>query len=122
MLYQAAFKPKVPILTQYTGELVNEKGVTYEGYAIAMANLSDLPPTPPGSPAVTPEIWAVKESGYMVDCNTLKFEITFFAAYYWSSNKVPFQDPPDYYRLQPGSTIVETYRRMPTTCQQCSRK
>ncbi len=118
VVYQAAFKPKVQVLTRYTGEMANEGGTNYRSQIIAMVNQSDQPPGP-DSPANSPEVWAIRERGSMVDCNTMKFEIDFFAVYLWASNKVPFQDPPDSYRLAPGAVIQETYRRILTECAQC---
>lgn len=117
IVYQAAFKPRVTVLTRYTGEMVNEGGTNYRSQIIAMVNQSDQPPGV-DSPANTPEVWAIRERGYLSDCDTMKFEIDFFAVYLWSSNKVPFRDPPDSFRLTSG-TIKETYRRMPTECTQC---
>ncbi len=44
VVYQAAFKPKVPVLTRYTGEMVNEGGPKYRSQIMAMVNQSDQPP------------------------------------------------------------------------------
>ena len=118
IVYQAAFKPRVPVLTQFSGEMVSEGLTTYRSQIIALVNQSDQPPGP-DSPGNSPEVSAIREHGSMVDCNTMKFEIDFFATYLWASNKVPFQDPPDSSRLAPGAIIQETYRRMPTQCTQC---
>jgi hypothetical protein len=120
VVYQAAFefKPRVQVLTRYTGEMVSEGWTNFRGQIIAMVNQSDQPPGP-DSPANSPEVWAIRERGSMVDCNTMKFEIDFFAVYLWASNKVPFQDPPDSSRLAPGAVSQETYRRMATECAQC---
>jgi hypothetical protein len=115
---QAAFKPMVQVLTLYTGEMVHERGTNYRSQIIAMVNQSDQPPGQ-GSPANFPEVWAARSRGVMVDCNTMNFEIDFFAVYLWSSNKVPFKDQPDSSRLAPGVVIKETYHRMPAECAQC---
>ncbi len=118
IMYQAAFKPRVTVLTQYTGELVNERGTSYRAQIIAMVNQSDLPPGT-DSPSNTPQLYAIRERGDLTDCNTLNFVIDFFVISTWSSNLVPFKDTPDSSRLAPGAVIKETYHRMPTDCPQC---
>lgn len=112
------FKPKVPALAAYSGVTIMKSGNFYTSNLIALANTSDLPPLP-GSPSLFPQIWAVRSLIHLLDCNTLHNEIVFWGAYLSTSNKVPFQDAPDAYLLQPPATEIETYRRMPKDCAIC---
>jgi hypothetical protein len=101
-----------PVKTIWSGSIVRTN-TTFDLYAIGMTNAST------GFPAPTPDVWAVHAKVRLTDCNTLHIDYDFFGAYYWSSNKTPFVDLPDYVVAPPP--FSETYKRMPTTCQQCGR-
>ena len=119
VIFQAAFKPRVPVLTRYSGEMTHVKAKTFDIYAIAMVNTSELPPDP-GADSTLPQVWAIRSRAEISDCNTLDLTIDFFAAYNWRSDLVPYLDPPDTYRLSPGNLIREKYHRVTTeVCTSC---
>jgi hypothetical protein len=119
VVFQAAFKPRVPILTQYTGEMRHVKAAIFDTFIIAMVNNSELPPDP-GADSTRPQVWAVRSRGEIKDCDTFEFEIDFFVVYNWRGDLVPFKDAPDTHRLAPGNVIRETYHRMnAAVCTEC---
>lgn len=114
VVYDQGFTPAIPKLSPFVGRLAQVRHGGLVGQVIALANLSAVPP-PQGGP--NPQIWAAREFGHMVDCDTLEFEIDFYGVYAWG--KVPFVDPPDGSRLPPSGVIRETYLRMPIQCEVC---
>ncbi len=72
---------------------------------------SAFPPTPDSY-----ELDAVRGLLSFTDCENIQFTYDFYGVYF-DLNKVPFVDPPDI-NVDP-SGILETYRRMPTTCAVC---
>ena len=77
------------------------------------------------SPTDLPEVDIVHGRIRLVDCNTLTHTIDTYAGYLsFAPEKTPFVTPPDLNFLQilfnpPVTTLVETYRRMPTACPVC---
>ncbi len=104
-------------LSEFSGELIKQEDGTYRAYALALANSSSVPPPMGG---LDPQIWAIREHVTLTDCNTLQFEIDFFAVYAWGHT--PFLDTPDGYRLPPGTVAIETYKRMATSCPVCGEE
>ena len=98
-------------LSEFSGELIKQPDGSYKGYALALANPSDVPP-PLGGP--DPNVAAVRETARMTACDTLEFEIDFNAIYAWG--KIPFVDNP----MVSRGPASETYHRMPTKCEVCS--
>ncbi len=112
--YDEGFTPAVPKLSEYSGELVRVGFNTYVGRAIALANMSSAPPNAGGIP---PQIWAIRETGRLTDCNTMEFDIDFFGVYQWG--RIPFVDQPDASKLPVEGVIHETYTRMARKCAVC---
>lgn len=102
-------------LSPYAGEFFKLSNGKYRGFAMALVNSDTIPPAGPGSTGNTPpRIWALRETVELTDCDTLVTSIDFSAEYSWG--KTPFVDAPDFHKLTPGTTINETYHRMPTEC------
>lgn len=101
-----------PVKTVFAGSILKTQGA-FEFYAIGMVNDSTSFPAP------APQVYAVHATVRVIDCSTLRFDYDFFGAYLWSSNRIPFVDPPDYVVSPPP--FSETYRRMPTDCPQCGK-
>jgi hypothetical protein len=71
-----------------------------------------------------PELDVVRSRLRLVDCNTIENTIDVFVVYFSfdSMSMTPFVTPPDLDILAEyteGEPIVETYRRMPTSCPAC---
>jgi hypothetical protein len=101
--------------TSLSGNLVQVKYRTYISQSIAIYTTSpDMVPSPD-----TLELDVVHSKIELTDCDTLKNTIDLFGAYF-DLSKTPFVDPPDLSYIPPGqTTIVETYRRMPSLCKVC---
>jgi hypothetical protein len=96
-----------PYNTKYTGELIR-KGKTLHLNAMNILNM-DSTLVPPDVSKL--HIWAIRQTGKLTDCDTLNMTDVFAGGYYWTSNKVPLKDPPDYPLPDTG---LETYHRLPS--------
>ena len=100
--------------TGWSGQLTRLKNGQYVAQEISFYTTS--PEMQP--PLNTLEMDAVRGWMQFVNCNKIKFNYDFFAAYF-DVSKVPFVATPDLNYLPPGG-ISETYRRMPLRCPACS--
>jgi hypothetical protein len=75
---------------------------------MAIHNTSGTYPVNPS----TLHIWAITQTGTFTDCDTLEMTDDVAAGYFWTSNKVPLKDAPDWVIL--SSPLVETYHRLPS--------
>ena len=96
-----------PYNTKYTGEMIR-KGNNLKVNAMNILNM-DSTIIPPDVSKLN--IWAIMQTGKLIDCDTLQITDVFAGGYYWTSNKVPLKDPPDY---PLPATGVETYKRLPS--------
>jgi hypothetical protein len=116
VMFQGAYQADA-VETKYTGEIV-PKGDHYEGGIIQLCT------TEAKFPAPLPYMIAAWGSWRLTDCNTLSITWTFAGTYsassIWAATgaKVPFRDRLDDDWLA-GTTLQETYRRVPTTCAVC---
>jgi len=96
-----------PYNTKYTGEMIR-KGNNLKVNAMNIFNMDStiLPPD-----VTKLNIWAITQTGKLIDCDTLEITDVFAGGYYWTSNKVPLKDTPDYPLPVTG---VETYNRLPS--------
>jgi hypothetical protein len=96
-----------PYNTKYTGVLLRkDRKLTLN--AMSILNMENTLVPPDGSKL---NIWAIQQSGEIVNCNTLELVDIFGGGYYWTSDKVPLKDPPDYTL---PATAPETYHRLPS--------
>jgi hypothetical protein len=95
-----------PYNTKYTGELIR-KGTKLRLNAMGILNMDNTLVPPDVSKL---HIWAFSQTGGFIDCETLQLTDVFVGGYYWTSNKVPLKDAPDYFPVP--TPIVETYHRL----------
>jgi len=96
-----------PIVTKYTGELIR-RGDRLDTTFMGVLNM-DSTSVPPLVENL--HIWAIQQTGQFINCNTIQLIDVFAGGYFWTSNKVPLKDPPDY---PLPATGLETYHRLPS--------
>lgn len=110
MIYDPAYTLGLfgfPYNTKYTGVMIR-KGKNLTLNAMSILNMDNML-VPPDLFKLN--IWAIKQTGKIIDCHTLEMIDVFAGGYSWTSNKVPLKDPPDY---PLPATGPETYHRLPS--------
>ena len=93
--------PGYPMMTQWFGELKENRDGSYGIMFVAHLGTSADPPTSP------PEIAALKGTAQMLDCDTFTARYDFLAVWDWGST--PFVDEP-YATVK--TDFTENYRRI----------
>ena len=95
-----------PYNTKYTGVMIR-KGKNLTLNAMSILNMDNTLVPPDVSKL---NIWAIQQTGKIINCQTLELIDVFAGGYNWTSDKIPVKDPPDY---PLPATGLETYRRLP---------
>ncbi|HET7209254.1 MAG TPA: hypothetical protein VFI95_21940 [Terriglobales bacterium] len=96
-----------PYNTKYTGVMVRkDRKLTLKAMSILNMDNRLVPPN-----VSNLNIWAIQQSGNLVNCNTLELVDVFAGGYFWTSDKIPLKDTADY---PLPATATETYHRLPS--------
>jgi len=96
-----------PYNTKYTGVMI-KKGKSLSLNAMSILNMDNTLVPPDVSKL---NIWAIQQTGKIINCHTRELIDVFAGGYYWTSDKIPLKDPPDY---PLPATGLETYHRLPS--------